>query len=832
MTGTQSYSSRLYAKIRQRVRHGAVFAEIAGSELTYRQLLHAVRTLATFFRDSGLHKGDRLVICTRHDRHATLLFIAALLEGLTPAMLSAETKSERIRAIVTKLHPAMIFADTELIVSNTWLQAHRCVPIENSPGQQAEDSLPLLQRGHAAEAAPVFPALMDRFPETDPACSAAADDIAYIIFTSGTTSAPKGILITHENLFEHLETIIRIFSYTADCRIFNNMALAHADGLVQGPLLALASGASLFRPSGFTIQNLEPLLDTIASRRISHFITVPTILSLIDRLLSRDDYFSGGEFAAVVSVAAKIDPHLWQRLQDRFGIRICNIYGLSETVSGGIFCGPADGTFAIGTVGKPVDMEAQIVNEEGRVCSPGETGELWLKGRNVTPGYLDDSEANAGLFAGDWLRSGDLATLDQHGFIRIAGRKKAVIVSGGFNIQPDEVTEVLLRHPSIVDAATVGIDDADWGELVASAVEADVLIDSADVTSHCRRYLENHKVPKKIIQVRKLPRGISGKVKIPEIRSMLADHSRGNAGDQAMVLDELIALASTVFDTPCSQLDPDLPPAEIPGWDSLGHLSLVAAVEKKYGVAFSLDDMMRIDSLRCLCTILTSLLSGDIPSTPDPGAGCSWLPDNEYEIMLRVVHNSRIGEKHRGSLMLGMHTRARRPPLFWCFNAFEAEYSSLAAHLGPTQPLFCLYSGAGVLNKAISPDRLAEHYVNEILARNPIGPIAIGGNCRGGRIAWKMVQLLEAMEIEVERVCLLEYFSPAVLQGSRGRLLLLFGERSPLRLPEQFRWPHAGWQDQFVKVPQVVLTPGSHGNFFQSPNIEPLSDTIKRFLGS
>ncbi len=593
MTDTQTYSSRLYSKIQQRAQYGTIFADFAGSELTYPRLLHAVRTLATFFRHSGLKKGERLVICTRHDRHATLLFIAALLEGLTPVMLSAETKSERMQEIVAKLHPAMLFMDTGLPASMAWLQPYRCIPIEDSPGQQTGDNLPSLDGGSAAGHGLAFPALMNGFPETDPACSAGAGDIAYIIFTSGTTSAPKGILITHENLFLHLETIIRIFSYTADSRIFNNMALAHADGLVQGPLLALASGALLFRPPGFTIQNLEPLLDTIASQRISHFITVPTILSLIDRLLSRDDYFSGEEFAAVVSVAAKIDPHLWQRLQERFRIRICNIYGLSETVSGGIYCGPDDGTFAIGTVGKAIDMEAQIVSDEGRVCNPRETGELWLKGRNVTPGYLDDPEANAGLFAGDWLRTGDLAVLDQHGFVRIAGRKKAVIVSGGFNIHPDEVTEVLLRHPSIVDAATVGINDADWGELVASAVEADVLIDSADVTNHCRRYLENYKVPKKIIQVRKLPRGISGKVKIPEIRSMLEDHSRDIGGDQAMMLEEIISLASTVFDTPSSQLDPDLPPAEIPGWDSLGHLSLVAATEKKYGVAFSLDDMMR-----------------------------------------------------------------------------------------------------------------------------------------------------------------------------------------------------------------------------------------------
>ena len=350
---------------------------------------------------------------------------------------------------------------------------------------------------------------------------------------------------------------------------------------------------------------MELLFNSIYKNRITHVITVPTVLSLADRLLRHKDYFSGEEFCHIISVASKLDPNLWQRLEDRFKVRICNMYGLSETVAGGVFCGPDDSTYALGTIGKPIDMEAKIVDANGADCATGTEGELWLKGKNVTPGYLDEPEATAALFAGDWLRTGDIARLRPDGRIEIVGRKKAVIISGGFNIHPDEVTEILLLHPDVNDAATIGIADRDWGELVVCAVESDKPLNEGLLINHCRAYLENNKVPKKIIQFEKLPRGISGKVKLQEIRSII-ENDLIHPGKTVPKMDiaDIVVLASSVFNTSREQVAPDRSPKETPGWDSLGHLNLIAAVEKEFNIQFTIEEMMRVDSLQRLYDIV------------------------------------------------------------------------------------------------------------------------------------------------------------------------------------------------------------------------------------
>lgn len=607
MNNTRTPSSDLYQKIKSRAREKRIFADFHDSTLTYRDLLSTVQRLAFFFQCLGLSKGSRIILLTRHDIHAIQLFIAALLGDLTPTILSADSKSDRVRAIAGKISPGCIFIDSELHDAWQWLERYSCIPITKDR-QRSKGFWGRLFASYGNQFTQ-YPDLLADCKMQEPSCAAEKDDIAYILFTSGTTSTPKGILTSHDNIFEHLETLTRTYSYNSTKRIFNNMALAHADGLFQGPLLALYSGAVLFRPQPFSIQDMELLFNTIYQKRITHLITVPTVLSLADRLLNHDDYFGGEDFNYIISVAAKLDPNLWQRLEKRFKVRICNMYGLSETVTGGVFCGPDDSTFAIGTIGKPIDMEARIVNDDSIDCPMGEDGELWLKGKNVVPGYLDEPEANAELFAGDWLRTGDLARFRSDGCIEIVGRKKAVIISGGFNIFPDEITEIVSLHPDIDDAVTIGISDRDWGELVVCAVESEKTVDEGQLINHCRLHLEYYKVPKRIIQFKKLPRGISGKARLQEIRiTVEKDLVRADNGEIKIDIAEIIAVASVVFNSSMDQPGPDLPPQEIPGWDSLGHLNLIAAVEQKFNVQFAIEEMMRVDSLRSLHVILSAKL--------------------------------------------------------------------------------------------------------------------------------------------------------------------------------------------------------------------------------
>ncbi len=599
-----NYTSALYQNIKIRAHQKKCFADFDDEKITYRQLQKSVQKLTSFFRSHNIEAGAKIIIMTRHDKHAITLFIAALLEGFTPIMLSAETKSNRVQAITDKISPQLIFIDEEFQAVDKvwlWLSEYFCVFILG----QSNTSLlsKLLNKNDKSDQH--YPNFLANYDLNEPACASQAEDIAFISLTSGTTSAPKSILTTHANLFEHLATITRVFDYNDQSRIFNNLSLAHNDGFVQGPLLALYSGALLFRPQAFSIQNMERLLNTIFSKRITHFITVPTILSLIERLTSNHDYFEGEDFRYLVSVAAKLDRNIWDRLQQRFGIKICNMYGLSETVAGGLFCGPDNDTFALGTVGKPIDMEAIIVNEEGHDCSVNEEGELLLKGKNVTPGYLDDPVATASLFAGDWLCTGDIARQNSEGFIEIVGRKKAIIMSGGFNIHPDEINEVLMLHPKVGDSATIGIPEPDWGELVVSAVESEVTVNEADLINHCRQYLEPMKVPKTIVALNKLPRGISGKVILSEVRKLIENVIKNSEKNNHKIThNDIIDLAASVFNVSPNIFSLNTPADKIPGWDSLGHLNLITATEQRFDVQFAMDEMMSVDSLQRLLDVV------------------------------------------------------------------------------------------------------------------------------------------------------------------------------------------------------------------------------------
>ncbi|WP_163337812.1 AMP-binding protein [Desulfopila sp. IMCC35008] len=591
-------SAQLYRQLSEKASTKAVFADFHTRKISYSELYISIQNLTGFFRHREMFPGDRVVIISSNDIQTTILFLAALFDDLVPIVLSADTRSHRAQSIIAKVAPKLIFTDSAFENEWLWLNSFSTTFLSAPEEPGVLGSLLKFRKNHD----PFFSSILEDIPPIQPRCSAQFADTAYIIFSSGTTSLPKGIVTTHENLFSHLTTIARTFSYSSQSKIFNNLSLAHADGLIQGPVLALYSGAELYRPESFTMQNLDSLLNQVYSKKVTHLIVVPTILAFMDRFLTADDYFEDDSFLSLISVAGKLDKILWQNLQTRFNVRICNMYGLSETVSGGLFCGPADETFAIGTVGKPIDVEARIIDQEGNECPTMVEGELVLRGPSVFPGYLDNHEANTKVFSGKWLHTGDIATKDKDGFFTIVGRKKAVIISGGFNIHPDEVSEVLTIHPKVEEAATAGIPDQDWGEIVISAITSSTLLDEEEIISHCRAHLESHKIPKRVVQLPGMPRGLSGKIKMLELQNMiLAAIKTGDVVSEKLItLDDIYAVASKVFKVPTSELSADVFAKDIPGWDSLGHLNLITAAEQQFSVQYSVEEMMSIDSLRKL----------------------------------------------------------------------------------------------------------------------------------------------------------------------------------------------------------------------------------------
>lgn len=528
--------------------------------LTYRDFGSLVAAELQRFDDAGLEPGDRVLICTADEMAAIALFTTALLDGLVPVMLAPETPDERLAAISSVVEPGLTCRGA-------------------SPHAPSHGRAP-------------------RLPDTP-------DALAYILFTSGTTQSPSGVTISHRNLLANVATLSRLFGYDADSRIFNDMVLAHADGFIQGPLIALANGATLIRSGSFSIAGMETWLGRVREMGATHVITVPTVWSLINRYARRDDYFQGSECRALLSVAAKLDTALWERLESRFGRPVYNQYGLTETVASALYAGPQREMGPSGTIGKPVDCEARIA-----APSADGAGELQLRGDNIFPGYWKNPARTAESFTQDgWFKTGDVVRKRPDGAYEILGRLKTIIMMAGFLIRPEEIDEALLTHPAVAEAVTVALPDGEFGEIPATAVVLQEAASEADLTAHARRTLEPLKVPKRIVILDAMPRGISGK---PDIKAILKRIEATVAEEQIApqpadqdTANNVLRIASRVFRVDPTQLRLESNPTTVKGWDSFSHVTLLLAAEAQFGVEIAADHATDIKSLGDLVAAIT-----------------------------------------------------------------------------------------------------------------------------------------------------------------------------------------------------------------------------------
>lgn len=581
------------------------FTSFQDKDLSYRDLINGVKKTSSYFEKIGLTHKDIIVISSADDSILITTLFTALLNGITFVVFPTDIKARRAQPILNELNPNHIFIDHDIHCEWDWFKKYQHTDIK-SDGFNG-----ILKRIFNNKNTPAhFPAITQQLPPREPSLQGESNSIAFIAYSSGTTSAPKGIMLTYQNLFEHLLTLKNSFQYSSDSKIFNNLSLAHNDGLVQGPILSAYLGASLYRPEGFTVQNIEMLLNTIYRENISHFIAVPTIISLIDRLTTHNDYFESPSFKYFISVAAKLDNNLTTRIKNRFGITLSNIYGLTETVAGGIFSIAGTASYCFGTVGKPIDIEAKIVNEADQ---PSEVGELLLKGNNIMQGYYKNPEASANVIRDGWLYTGDLASYSSDGFIQIVGRKKSVIMSGGYNIHSDEIDEALMAHPNVIASCTIGVEDVEWGEIVTSVIELSMDTDENELFLHCRNLLETYKVPKQIIVTDALPRGVSGKVSIPDLKAMVADIDTASPHvHQDLSESGIINMAASVFNLEPSELSLTTDYASLKEWDSLGHLDLIGYAENCFSIKLGIQDVLNINNLEDLLNVCLEKYSYEI----------------------------------------------------------------------------------------------------------------------------------------------------------------------------------------------------------------------------
>jgi long-chain acyl-CoA synthetase len=582
---------------------------VGPAPLTYGTLRDRIDRLRTLFDRHGLCMGDRVVIVSGDDCAVISLYFATVRAGLVAVIGNSEAPIAELARLVEAAAPMVIFADPSMIppdeVRNKFAKGAQVIIIASAPKSLKASLFTKLRREPATKVEQAtdrgsYPALLEHIEPTVSSPAVPDSAIAHMLFTSGTTSRPKGVELTHGNIRAQMMTYLSVYGYDSDSRILNVLPLHHADGITQGPLAVFFAGGTLHRPGRFLIQTLPELLSSIQRECITHFIVVPTILSLIMRLdETYDDCFRGPQFRFVKSGADLLDPILWQAFEARFGVEVANAYGLTETVCEATYCGPDPTTKKMGTIGKPIDCEVRFVDESGQDVLLGEVGEVWIRGTNVMKGYFRMPEETAAVLTDGWYHTGDLARTDRDGFITLSGRKKALIIKGGVNVHPEYVTTTIRAIDGVIDAVTFGHKDPAWGETIVSCVviDANSDLDADAILEYCRKNLSAEAVPATIFLLDCLPRGPAGKVLLEQVKSLADEQANWQAAPNGDIANQILAIAAGAFKVPISTLTPQSTPFNTNGWDSLAHISFITAVERQFGFLMTPSDIINLHAL-------------------------------------------------------------------------------------------------------------------------------------------------------------------------------------------------------------------------------------------
>jgi malonyl-CoA/methylmalonyl-CoA synthetase len=334
------------------------------------------------------------------------------------------------------------------------------------------------------------------------------DTPAAIVYTSGTTGRSKGAVLTHNNFLVNTANLIACWRITRADRYLAVLPLFHVHGLANGMMSWLASGCRMRLVDRFATTRAAELFTTFEP---TLFFGVPTIYVRLLELPPTLASEIGRRLRLFVSGSAPLPVSLFDTFRGRFGHAILERYGMSETLMNA--SNPYDGERRPGSVGLPLPgISIRIVDGTATDVATGAVGEILVRGPNVFAGYWRQPDATAAAFADGWFRTGDLGARSADGYITLRGRRTDVIISGGFNIYPREVEDVLTEASGVREAVVIGVPDARRGELPVAYIVAEGEIDASALEARCRRALASFKVPRAFVRVDTLPRTALGKV--------------------------------------------------------------------------------------------------------------------------------------------------------------------------------------------------------------------------------------------------------------------------------------------------------------------------------
>jgi len=463
--------------------------------LSYAELDRGADRMRCLFQSMGIGKSDRVILFLQKSLVFVIAHLALQKIGAVSVPLNPEFKRSEMEYLIQDTQPRAILLDagTEALVQEIDSTLTTLTIDTRKPYQNID----------------IFKNAPDNYSET----TVGPEDPALIIYTSGTTGKPKGAVLTQKNLANDAGAVIDIWGINPADVFCHALPLFHVHGLCFALHTALIAGAHVIMMDQFVPEKvIETLSQQGAPYQCSVFMAVPAMYGRLMACIG-DKKIDFGHLRLLTSGSAPLLSKDFRRIQQTFGKEPVEREGMSET--GMNFSNPLLGEKKPGAIGLPLpSLEAKIVDPKtGLDVSPGQTGEIWLKGPSIFCGYWKKEKETADTFEQGWFKTGDLGNVDADGYYYLTDRIKDIIISGGENISPKEIEKVINSLDEVLESSVIGIQDEKWREKVVAAVvkKPGSALSGDRIKETCKKHLHNWKCPKQFIFLEKIPRNTMGK---------------------------------------------------------------------------------------------------------------------------------------------------------------------------------------------------------------------------------------------------------------------------------------------------------------------------------
>lgn len=588
---------------------------ILGPEtLTYGDVFHQVPRLAALYAQLGIGPGDRVALASVHDSANVAIYLSLQRCGITASVLNPRYAQDEMTLVIATFDPKAIFVDREILetfrlndvlksdihVIEIWCEKKRRDFFGRKSARRDETgSKSRLQYPALLEDLQPVAALPAKIPDTL---------VADIRWTSGSTSAPKGVEHTHRALMGWMLKSDKRYAIP-DSRILNPFPLINSYNFRTAIPATFGVGSTIVRPARTTNEPMIQMLDSIYFYRVTHLYATSAMLSILCALGDKYlDAFQTEDFQYVSVSGGPLDADVWRSFEEKFQTMVVHSYGVSEAL-GVCCCGPEPERRKIGTVGKRRrdDIEVRLIDEQGCDVDTGCVGEVIVRSPFLMKGYFRMPEETGKYLRDGWFHTGDLGKFDSEDFLTLVDRKKNIIIRNGENIIPNDITNFLVNIPGVMKAATLGMPDPLLGERVVSCVMPlpDVDLTEDMVKRSLSESLSPERMPDEIHVIEEFPVPTrADKVAVGPLRELLKTLYSQNSANRSDMESRVLRSASEAIMTPVDKLSLGSTPDTVASWDSFAHVRLITQIEHDFGVSLTPRDVMAIHSLRDAVQIL------------------------------------------------------------------------------------------------------------------------------------------------------------------------------------------------------------------------------------